>query len=521
MKYFYLLFLILLGHNAIAQFRNVMLGASFSPNEPSIAINPNNPKQLVAGANNDRYYTSSDGGRTWVEGTLVSNYGIWGDPIISVDTAGSFYYFHLSDMSKNHVFGAPGWLDRMVCQRMDSFSGVWNGGSFAGLDSPKAQDKPGVAYDRARDKMYLAWTQFDKYGSTNVFDSSIILFSSSFDRGTTWTTPVRVSTKAGDCLDGNKTVEGATPSVGPNGEVYLSWASADGIVFKKSIDGGQSWPAQEVQVSQTTGWNYFISGLGRCNGLPFTTCDLINGPYKGTIYINWSDKSNGASNADIFISKSTDHGASWSAPVRVNDDTGTREQFMSAMTIDQKTGYVYVLFYDRRNELNKDETEVYMAISKDGGNTFQNHRISQQKFTPFSNRFLGDYIAISADNGIVRPIWTRMDFGSTSIWTALADSTLGLENIKAAGASIQQVYPNPFSSEAVIPFTLSEPSTVTLAVADIYGRKLTTLVSQKRLNAGAYTERFNPSSLVLSAGLYLFILETENGKMIQRALYHK
>jgi hypothetical protein len=520
MKYYLLIILSSLSVCSAAQFRNVLIGSSFNPNEPSIAINPKNPKQMVAGANFDNYYTSSDGGVSWQQSRLTSTYGVWGDPIIMVDTAQSFYYFHLSDMSTTHIFGDPGWLDRMVCQRMDNFSGSWSGGTFTGLDSPKAQDKPGVAYDASRNKIYLAWTQFDKYGSASPSDSSIILFSASSDRGQSWSNPVRVSTKAGDCIDDDKTVEGATPSVGPNGEVYMSWASVDGVVFKKSLDGGQTWPGTETLVAALPGgWDYPISGLLRCNGMPFTACDLSNGPYKGTIYINWSDKRNGAQNADIFIAKSTDHGASWSSPIRVNDDTGAgREQFMSAMTIDQKTGYVYVLFYDRRNEVAPNETEVFMAVSKDGGTSFQNHRISREKFVPNLARFLGDYIAISADNGVVRPIWTRIDGLQTSVWTALADSALGIDQPQTT-AELQQVYPNPFTIEAVVPFTLSRPCAVSLYVMDMYGRKVATLLSNKAFGIGDYSEHFYANQPGLATGLYMFVLEADGSKMVQKGFY--
>ena len=88
------------------------------------------------------------------------------------------------------------------------------------------------------------------------------------------------------------------------------------------------------------------------------------------------------------------------------------------LTIDQTTGYLYTLFYDRRN-YSDSQTDVYLAVSKDGGITFENHKISESPFTPLSYVFFGDYINISAHQGVVRPIWTRYENGQLSVWTAI------------------------------------------------------------------------------------------------------
>ncbi|HMT13079.1 MAG TPA: glycosyl hydrolase, partial [Ignavibacteria bacterium] len=59
--------------------------------------------------------------------------------------------------------------------------------------------------------------------------------------------------------------------------------------------------------------------------------------------------------------------------------------------------------------------------STDGGRTFQNERISDSPFFPLQETFMGDYTNIAATNGIVRPIWTRLDSNKLSIWTAIID----------------------------------------------------------------------------------------------------
>ena len=64
---------------------------------------------------------------------------------------------------------------------------------------------------------------------------------------------------------------------------------------------------------------------------------------------------------------------------------------------------------------------MYVASSYDGGETWENLRVSEEKFRTNPKGFFGDYNNISAYDGIVRPIWTRNDDGVLSIWTAILD----------------------------------------------------------------------------------------------------
>ena len=91
---------------------------------------------------------------------------------------------------------------------------------------------------------------------------------------------------------------------------------------------------------------------------------------------------------------------------------------MAAFTIDQVTGALHFLFYDRSNCTKANETHVAWVKSEDGGNSFQQKTISEKPFVPISKVFFGDYIALAAYNNKVVPVWIRMDMGKTSLWTA-------------------------------------------------------------------------------------------------------
>lgn len=140
----------------------------------------------------------------------------------------------------------------------------------------------------------------------------------------------------------------------------------------------------------------------------------------GNIYVNWADQSNGADDTDIWLIKSSDGATTWSERIRVNDDAPGKHQFFTWMAVDQSSGFIYCVIYDIRN-YNDTKTDVYLAMSKDGGATFENRKISENPFEPSEDVFFGDYNNISAVNGVVRPIWTRNDSGKLSICTAIVN----------------------------------------------------------------------------------------------------
>lgn len=489
---------------AEAQHTNVMISNQNSPEEVSICIDPLNTNRLVAGANIDSYYYSTNTGSTWVLGTLASPYGVWGDPAIACDRYGNFYFFHLSNPPSGGT-----WIDRIVCQKSTNNGVNWNSGTFMGLNGSKAQDKHWPAIDRRNNNIYVTWTEFDDYGSTNTSDSSRILFSKSTDDGQSWSATKKLNKISGDCIDDDNTVEGAVPAIGPNGEVYVAWVGPAGLVFDKSTNEGNTWLLNDIFVSDAPGgWAFDIPGISRCNGLPIIACDTSNGPNRGTIYINWSDQRNGTTDTDVWLKKSTDGGQTWGTLKRVNDDPAGKQQFFTWMTIDQVTGYIYFVFYDRRNYSNSN-TDVYMAISKDGGNSFKNFKISQSPFLPNSSVFFGDYTNITAHNGIVRPIWARLDNTALSIWTALVDTSqifTTINEISPNYATLDQNYPNPFTQETYFAYKLHQTCNVSLKVYDMFGREIATLVDNETKPVGKYIVPFNSKQYNLTSGIYYFSL---------------
>ncbi|OFY84553.1 MAG: hypothetical protein A3F72_14215 [Bacteroidetes bacterium RIFCSPLOWO2_12_FULL_35_15] len=525
-KYFVSSLTILLATASFGQFQNIMISNTNDPEEVSICINPKNTNQIVAGANIDNVFFSNDAGLTWNINILSdTTNGVWGDPIVFCDTTGAFFFSHLADPSHDG-WGSPNFLDRIVIQKSTDGGANWNAGTYPLPNNPKIQDKEGVAVNHLTNEIYITWTQFDNYGTTVPTDSTVILFSKSADGGLTWSMPKRISAQAGDCVDSDNTVEGAVPTVGPNGEIYVAWAGPNGIVFNKSLDDGNTWLPQETLVtSMPGGWDYNITGLDRCNGLPATSCDISGGPNNGTIYINWTDQRNGTGDTDVWLIKSTDEGLTWSIPMRVNNDAPGKQQFLTWMCIDQTTGSVYFIFYDRRNYSSSSlQTDVYLARTIDGGNSFTNYKINQTAFVPSSSVFFGDYIGISVTNNVIRPIWMAFSSGTLSVWTAIVNgTTLGIDESSLTSYSpleLKQNYPNPFKENTWIKFNLKKSTKVNLFVYDILGHKVATLYENEQFNEGNYDYIFNASSFSLSSGIYYYSLSCNEYEQTKKMIVH-
>lgn len=388
------------------------------PCEPAIAINPKNPKNIVAGSVLDNYHFSTDGGLTWRTKKLTSKFGVYGDPCIVTDPDGTFYYLHLAN-PEGRAYASKSFLNQIVLHASNDGGKTWDNGVGIGKNEPKQQDKEWAITDPKTGLIYVTWTEFDKYGSSRKEHKSRIRFASSSDKGKSFSKAITISEFEGDAVDDDQTTEGAVPAVDLDGNLYVAWAYDNHIYFDTSSDQGQTWMAKDkIIASQIEGWTHDIPRIGRSNGMPVTVVDLSNSIYKNTIYVNFTDQRNGKDNTDVFLIKSSDQGETWSKPLRVNHDTTKTHQFFSWMSVDPITGYIYIVYYDR-SRYKDSKTDVALAMSKDGGMSFTNEIISNKPFVPTTDVFFGDYNNIAAYDGIVRPIWTRYENEKLSIWTAL------------------------------------------------------------------------------------------------------
>jgi hypothetical protein len=379
--------------------------------EPAIAVNPNNPSQVIGVAGRWAAY-STDSGRTFTPVLPAGENGRGGgDVSLAFDDKGNLFLSFLS-IQRNGLPGywghGPGANGIYVRRSVDG-GRTWDREPVAVLEwkgeepDIKLEDMPRIWADTQarsphRGNLYIAWIEWQ-------IDKSIVLFSRSTDAGKSWSPPKRISTKAGLPRDDNGAVVGIIGTVAPDGTQYVVWNEGLNVTLAVSHDGGKSFgPSRPIF---DVGPPYFggaagIPGVSRAMGFPQVAIDGKS----GTLYVTWSDFRNG--DVDVFISRSSDSGRTWTPAMRVNDDTvhSGADQFLQWMAVDPTDGSVNVQFYDRRADAANRKTLVTLARSTDGGRTFTNYAWSDEPFTG-ENAFLGDYEWCTAYAGRVYGIWAE------------------------------------------------------------------------------------------------------------------
>lgn len=518
--YFLVVLLILLQPSiSQSQYQNVKINPAgkYFFGEEYIKINPKNTNQIVAGIMASYsplttimgYCYSSNSGLTWGSGPITCSFAQPGsDPVIAVDTNGIFYYICCA----NWQVPGPN-LDQLLIFKSTNGGANWDGGTGFAYNAPGMDDMPMAWIDRSHSSpygnyIYVTMSLYDSLGSMHPTDSCRVVICHSSDGGVTFTPTVNVSKVAGTARCDNSSPEGISPCTGENGEVYVVWPLNEKVYFNRSTNAGVTWLENDIFVcTQPGGW----MGGWPYNWSPVVACDISNSPYRGTVYICFVDYRNGANDKDVWLVKSTNKGNTWSGLKRVNNDGAGNMQFLPWICVDDVTGYVWVVFYDTRGNTTS-LANAYVARSTDGGNTFQNSKIST---TPmYTGYWFGDYISIDAYNNKVRPLWTKpLQSNMAEIYSTIIDTfySIGINQISKevpAEFSLGQNYPNPFNQSTIINFQCSVKGKVTLKVYDVTGREVATLVNEV-LEAGSYQIRYDVPSTI-SSGIYFYKMTVED-----------
>ncbi len=139
-----------------------------------------------------------------------------------------------------------------------------------------------------------------------------------------------------------------------------------------------------------------------------------------------------SSGTDIFVARSTDGGATWSAPLRVNDDPAgvANDQFNQWLAVDPSDGSVNLSWNDTRNDPAHLSTDIFYARSTDGGLSFtKNTQVTTAPTNEtccgadLGNQY-GDYEGIAAMDGSIHPIWTDRRTAVTSLDEEIFTATI-------------------------------------------------------------------------------------------------
>jgi hypothetical protein len=374
--------------------------------EPSIAINPSNPRQIAAVFQDNAHASySQDAGQTWksAEGVESANYKVSGDVSTTFDKNGHAFicYIAFDKLGTFNYWGHGATRNGIFVRRSLDGGANWEASDVPVAEQPTKpgipfEDKPYIVSDTTNSRyagnLYVGWTRW------SLTDSKI-LFSRSTDDGKTWSPAIEIDRTSGLPRDDNGANEGFDGAVGPDGRVYAIWSQDNYIFLTTSRDGGKSF-SRARPIIHTAPSMFAVEAVERANGFPQIGID----PRTQRLYVTWSDYRNGE--LDVFCSTSTDHGKKWSEPVRVNNDPihDGLEHFFQWLAVDPMDGSANLIFYDRRADPTNKTQTVTLARSTDHGSSFQNYAWTTDPFNA-SGVFFGDYTGIAALGGRVYGAW--------------------------------------------------------------------------------------------------------------------
>jgi hypothetical protein len=278
-----------------------------------------------------------------------------------------------------------------------------------------------------------------------------IFFSGSRDDGETFSTPLNLSRNTEESIEHQVKCDG--------NNVYVVWQdkttifTIEDIFFSFSHDGGQTFSTRNL--SNTTGFsgdpqisakgnNVYVVwedqtrnvgdiffAMSTDGGLTFTTKNISNNTdiwgsedaqislQGNNIYVVWKQDGSSDNFPDIFVTRSTDGGLTFSEPINLSNSTS--RSFIPQ--ISSQGNNVYVVWEEF------DDDEIFFARSTDGGEIFS-EPFNISNSTGFS---LNPQISSQGNNTYV--VWEEFDddeiFFATSTDGGLTFSTKNLSNTTA------------------------------------------------------------------------------------------
>jgi len=395
--------------------------------ETTVAVNPTNPANIIIVSNFQTadalmLSVSVNGGATWNARMIADGSDDLGvaccDPNASFDAYGNYFLVYLDSRAKKvqSAYSTDGGATLHFLATIDHTdnSGPQSNGKkwAAGVDQPSLATGPGGT-----------WFVYKSFSSGGQLLQV---------RGLPVSGPGQFGSLAkAEAVPGSKYGSFGDIAVGADGQVLTTyqdniptegpstiWTNLDPDGF-----GPAGFGAARAATTTNVGGFDFIPPQSHRSvdaeaGLAY---DRSGGTHAGRVYLLYTDESPNESNdTNIFVRHSDDDGATWSAPVRVNDDAGTNSQFNPHIALDQASGYVAVGFHDARNDLGaggsgdtdgiaNDDAQYFATVSKDGGATWAtNVKVSAGTSNGADSHNgieYGDYTGLGFAGGVIHPAW--------------------------------------------------------------------------------------------------------------------
>ncbi|MEP7013756.1 MAG: sialidase family protein [Acidobacteriota bacterium] len=398
--------------------------------ESDIRINFKNPQQIIGAANNlggsghQAQFYSSTGGATWGQTTLPLPAGdaFNSDPTVDWTSDGVAWSTSIGINSG------------VTTLRIRSFRST-DGGATWKLDGT-------VSGNHTSADKQIQWVD---HSATSPFKDNIYVIWHNDDpayvnrrTATGWKTPQKVSgaETTGTAIGGDVKTNSA-------GHVFAFWPTTGNrkVLVAKSTNGGATF-ARPVQIATTfDGYDIGVPSFVHRRALIYLSGGAYKTAAKNNVYAAWTDLTgaagcnspanepgNSAASAcktRIWFSRSTDGGATWSAPKMINNRAGKTDQFNQWLAVDETNGRIGVIYYDTVGEATRRTTNVWYQSSANDGTTWSvplkvtTGRTDETGSGAELGNQYGDYNSLSGFMGKFFPSWTDRRGGSREgIWTA-------------------------------------------------------------------------------------------------------
>jgi len=380
--------------------------------EPSIAVDPRNPRVLLAASNSlqegvIRVYSSRDGGATWQRGHTPQPVPATGgavDQWTAIGPDGRQYIAYLASTRTGGGGGEPFAGLRLFLTSRSSPNGAWSvpGRPVAPAAGTLFDDKPMLTVDMQRRRLYLAWARMFPNGLGSVL-------SHSNDDGRTWSPPVLVG-------HAHHRGWGASVGIAPRGAVYVAWWRPPVVLIARSVNGGRSF-GDDVLVGR------YGAPLNGClafgTSIPAQPTACVRGnPALGidartgrvfVAYAAWTP----ARTMGIFVTSFT-RSLTRLDRLRIDRLPAGADAFNPSLAVDVRSGRLWACYYRTGRGAARRNATFSCATSRDGvrwgppvaAASVASNETVPKAFKGFVGREFGDYEGIAVTDGVAHPIWT-------------------------------------------------------------------------------------------------------------------